>query len=63
MTEKKSEAKLSAIEWHAPSPPPDGEPSLDAGPGQVVVTSPTGARSVVDEGAVDALKTQGYTVG
>lgn len=31
--------------------------------GQVIVTSPTGTRSVVSKDAVDALKVQGYKVG
>lgn len=42
-------------------PQPAAEPELNAGPGQTVVTSPTGTRSVVDDAAVDLLKTQGYT--
>lgn len=49
----------------APNVPPaqvvDDNPK--AGPGQVAVTSPTGARSIVDEAAVESLKTQGYKVG
>lgn len=35
--------------------------SPKAGPGQKVVTSPTGTKSVVDEDAVALLKTQGYS--
>lgn len=52
------------------NPPIVGAPAVQqvdddpkAGPGEVVVTSPTGAKSVVDESAVDALKTQGYKIG
>lgn len=44
-------------------PPPVAEPLLRPGPGQVVVTSPTGLKSVVDEEAVESLKPQGYEVG
>ena len=33
-----------------------------AGPGQVVVTSPTGIKSVVEEDAAASLKPQGYKV-
>lgn len=48
----------------APSVPPvPADDDLKPGPGQVVVTSPTGLRSVVDEHAVDSLKHQGYKVG
>jgi hypothetical protein len=34
-----------------------------AGPGEVVVTSPTGARSIVPDYRADSLKSQGYRVG
>ncbi len=44
------------------TPPVQAEPEVKAGPGQKVVTSPTGAKSVVEESAVATLKTQGYTV-
>jgi hypothetical protein len=44
-------------------PPLPAEPTLKAGPGQKVVTSPTGTKSVVDDEAVESLKTQGYRVG
>lgn len=43
-------------------PAPLDEPTLQPGPGQVVVTSPTGLKSVVDEAAVASLKPQGYRV-
>lgn len=34
-----------------------------AGPGQTIVKSPTGTRSVVLDYQVESLKLQGYTVG
>jgi hypothetical protein len=42
--------------------PPDPDELRQPGEGEVVVTSPTGARSVVSKDAVDSLKTQGYKV-
>jgi hypothetical protein len=41
----------------------DTENERQAGPGEVVVTSPTGTRSVVSEDRADSLKSQGYKVG
>lgn len=52
----------AAVAPNAP-PAPVEEPSPTAGPGQVVVTSPTGLKSVVEEHAVESLKSQGYKVG
>lgn len=45
------------------APPLTVEADVKAGPGQKVVTSPTGVKSVVEEDAVDMLLTQGYKAG
>jgi hypothetical protein len=50
-------------DWPHPSPPPPAEPDLTVAEGQVLVTSPTGTKSVVPKEAVASLKTQGYRVG
>jgi hypothetical protein len=50
----------AVVETAAPALPV--EPDLQAGPGQKVVTSPTGTKTVVLESAVEALKAQGYKV-
>ncbi len=44
------------------TPEPDNG-SVKAGDGEVVVTSPTGTKSVVEKHHTDALKAQGYKVG
>lgn len=71
-TEKSTAADKPAetVSAQAVPPPIVGAPPLQlpdddpkAGPGQVVVTSPTGYKSVVEEHAVESLKHQGYTVG
>ena len=41
-------------------PVPDDGELRQPGDGEVVVTSPTGAKSVVSKDAVDSLKSQGY---
>lgn len=44
-------------------PPADAPVEVKPGPDQVVVTSPTGTRTVVSKAAADNLKAQGYSVG
>lgn len=57
--EKKSSEKAPRVTG---VPPLAEEVEPKAGPGQKVVESPIGSRSVVDEDAVALLKTQGYKV-
>lgn len=64
MAEEKHAAEKSAAPATFGVPPVQAaDDNPKAGPGQVVVTSPTGAKSVVDKEAVASLKPQGYRVG
>jgi hypothetical protein len=62
MATKDSDAANTPVAANVP-PPAVQDDTPKAGPGQVVVTSPTGLRSVVEEHLVDSLKPQGYKVG
>lgn len=63
-TEKQSSEKAATPPVVTATPPlRDTEEDRQAGPGEVVVTSPTGTRSVVSEDRSESLKSQGYKVG
>jgi hypothetical protein len=62
-SEKSATDKATSAPLVVGAPAVTVEPEAKAGPGQKVVTSPTGTKSVVDDEAVELLKTQGYRVG
>jgi hypothetical protein len=62
-TEKKSDGNANPPVVTAIPALGDTEEERQAGPGEVVVVSPTGTRSVVSEDRADSLKSQGYRVG
>jgi hypothetical protein len=59
-TEKQSTEKAPA---DLVPPVAEDDTGRKAGPGEVVVTSPTGTRSIVPDYRADSLKSQGYRVG
>jgi hypothetical protein len=61
MTTEKTTPANTPVTFGTP-PPAEPDELRQPGDGEVVVTSPTGARSVVSKDAVDSLKTQGYKV-
>jgi hypothetical protein len=59
-----TETKKSTANTPVAVPPlADVDEDRKPGPGEVVVTSPTGTRTIVAEYAAESLKSQGYRVG
>ena len=61
MSEKQQSSEKASADLVPPVAEDDS--GRKAGPGEVVVTSPTGTRSIVPDYRADSLKSQGYKVG